>query len=65
MFKKLKSLSEIFLEKLFDNFNTHDQIEHFINLLFEKLFKKDLIYNISHDEFVTIKNYLNNAFKKN
>ena len=65
MFKKLKSLSKIFSEKLFDNFNTHDQIEHFINLLFEKLFKRDLIYNMSHDKFATIENYLKNAFEKN
>ena len=65
MFEKLKSLSEVFSEKLFDNFNTHNQIEHLINLLFEKLFKKDLIYNMSHDELAAIKNYLNNAFKKN
>ena len=65
MFKKLKSLSKVFLKKLFDNFNTHDQIEYFIDLLFEKLFKKGLIYNISHNELATIKNYLNNAFKKN
>ena len=65
IFKKLKSLSEVFLEKLFNNFNTHDQIEHFINLLFEKLFKRNLIYNISHDEFAAIKDYLNNALKKN
>ena len=62
--EELKSLSEIFSEKLFNNFNTHDQIEHFINLLFKKLFRKDSIYNMSHDEFVAIKNYLNNAFKK-
>ena len=36
-----------------------------MNLLFKKLFKKSLIYNISHDKFAAIKNYLNNAFKKN
>ena len=65
MFKELKSLSEIFLEKLFENLNTHDQIEYFINLLFGKLFKRDLVYNISHNKLVTIKNYLNNAFEKN
>ena len=40
MSKKLKSLSEVFSEKLFDNLNTHNQIEHFIDLLSEKLFKK-------------------------
>ena len=65
MFEKLKFLLKVFSEKLFDNFNTYDQIEHFINLLLKKLFKKSLIYNISHDEFAAIKNYLNNAFKKN
>ena len=64
MFKKLKFLSEVFSEKLFNNLNTHNQIEHFINLLFEKLFKENSIYNISHDEFVTIKNYLKSAFRK-
>ena len=55
MFKKLKFLSKIFSKKLSDNFNTHDQIEHFINLLFEKLFKKDLIYNTSHNKLAAIK----------
>ena len=65
VFEKLKFLLKVFLEKLFDNLNTHDQIEHFINLLFEKLFKRSLIYNISHNELAAIKNYLNNAFKKN
>ena len=65
VFEKLKSLSEVFSEKLSDNFNTHDQIEHFIDLLFEKLFRKNSIYNISYNEFATIKDYLNSAFKKN
>ena len=65
MFEKLKSLLKVFSKKLFDNFNTNDQIEHFINLLFKKLFKEDLIYNILYDEFAAIKNYLNNAFEKN
>ena len=65
MFEKLKSLSEVFLKKLFDNLNTHDQIEHSINLLSEKLFKGDLIYNILYNELVIIKDYLNNAFEKN
>ena len=65
VFKKLKTLLKIFSKKLFNNFNTHNQIEHFINLLSEKLFKKDLIYNISYNELAAIKNYLNNAFKKN
>ena len=55
MFKELKSLLKIFSEKLFDNFNTHNQIEHLINLFFKKLFKKDLIYNMSHDELAAIK----------
>ena len=64
VFKQLKSLSKVFSEKLFNNLNTHDQIEHFINLQFNKLFKNDSIYNISHNELVTIKDYLNNAFKK-
>ena len=65
MSEKLKSLSEVFSEKLSDNFNTHDQIEHSINLLFKKLPKKNLIYNMSHDELAAIRNYLNSAFKKN
>ena len=43
----------------------HDQIEYLIDLLSKKLFRKDLIYNISHDELAAIKDYLNNAFKKN
>ena len=62
--KQFKSLSKIFSKKLFNNFNTHDQIEHSINLQFNKLFKSDSIYNILYNELAAIKNYLNNAFKK-
>ena len=62
--KQFENLLKIFLKKLFNNLNTHNQIEHFINLQFNKLFKDDLIYNISHNELITIKNYLNNAFEK-
>ena len=65
MFKELKFLLKVFLKKLFDNFNIYNQIKHFINLLFEKLFKRDLIYNISYNKFAIIKNYLKNTFKKN
>ena len=65
VFKKLNFLLKLFSKKLFDNYNMHNQIEHLINLLFKKLFKKDSIYNISYDKFVTIKNYLKNAFEKN
>ena len=64
MFEQFECVSKVFSKELFNNFNTHDQIEHFINLLFNKLFKSDLIYNISYNEFATIKNYLNNALKK-
>ena len=64
MSEQLECVSEIFLKKLFNNFNTHDQIEHLINLLFNKLFKSDLIYNMSYNELAAIKNYLNNALKK-
>ena len=65
MFKELKSLSKVFSEKLFNNLNTHNQIEYFFDLLFKKLSKKDLIYNMLYNELATIKHYLNNAFKKN
>ena len=32
VFKQFENLLKVFLKELFDNFNTHDQIEHFINL---------------------------------
>ena len=64
VFKQFKCVSKIFSKELFNNFNTHNQIEHLIDLLFNKLFKSDLIYNISHNELAAIKNYLNNALKK-
>ena len=32
VFKQFENLLKILLEELFNNFNTHDQIEHFINL---------------------------------
>ena len=62
--KQLECVLKIFSKELFNNLNTHDQIEYFINLLFNKLFKSDSIYNISHNEFATIRDYLNNAFEK-
>ena len=64
MFKQFKYLLKIFLKKLYNNLNTHNQVEYFINLLFDKLFKSDLIYNMSYNELAAIKNYLNNIFKK-
>ena len=62
--EQFKNLSKVFSKKLFDNLNTHDQIEHSINLQLNKLFKNDSIYNISHNKLAAIKDYLNNALKK-
>ena len=64
MFKQFENLSKIFFKKSFNSFNTNDRIKYFINLQFNKLFKSELIYNISYNKLITIRNYLNNALKK-
>ena len=49
---------------LLNNLNTHDQIEHLIDLIKEKMSCIDCIYNILQDEFIAFRNYIANVLKK-
>ena len=62
---QLQSLEEAFFEVLFNNLNTHDQMKHLIDLIESKMSRVDLIYNMSQNELVAIREYLANALKKN
>ena len=47
LFAFIKNLIKIFFEILSNNFNTHNQVEHIINLKKKQLFKFEFIYNMS------------------
>ena len=52
--EQLECIAEIFSEKLSNSLNTHNQVEHPIDLLPGKLPKGGPIYNMSHDKLVAI-----------
>ena len=54
----------MFFKALFNNLNTHDQMKHFIKLMKKKLSRINLIYKMSQNELVIIRDYLINALKK-
>ena len=57
LFKFIKNLINVFFEILFDSFNTYNQIKYIINLKNEQMFKFEFIYNMSQNEFATIREY--------
>ncbi|KAF6222515.1 hypothetical protein HO173_013395 [Letharia columbiana] len=62
--EQLEDLSEVFLEELSNSLNTHDQIEHPIDLLPGKLPRSGPIYNISHNKLAAIRDYLDTALER-
>ena len=64
IFKKIKEVIDVFFKTFSNNLNTHDQIEHVIDLQSNKLFRREFIYNMSHDELIVIRNYFENALIK-
>ena len=54
----------MFSKTLFNSLNTHDQMKHAIDLIDDKMFRIESIYNISQNELRVIRNYLANALKK-
>ena len=64
IFKEIKEIIDVFFKTFSNNLNTHDQIEHVIDLQSNKLFRRESIYNMSHDEFIVIRNYFENALIK-
>ena len=63
--KFFRNFAQIFFEILLNNLNTHDQIEHSINFVKEKMSRINCVYNISQNEFVAFRNYIINVLKKN
>ena len=60
----LQDLAEMFFEALSDSLNTHDQVEHLIELMKGKLPRTGPIYKMSQDELATIRDYLVSALEK-
>ena len=54
----------MFFEMLLNNLNTHNQVEHSINFVKEKMLRINCVYNILQDEFVAFRNYIENILKK-
>ena len=50
---------------LSNNLNTHDQVEHSIDLVKEKTPRIDCVYNMSQNELIALRNYIADALKKN
>ena len=63
--KSFKDFAQMFFEVLLNNLNTHDQIEHSINLVKKKTSRIDCVYNMSQDKFAAFQNYIANILKKN
>ena len=64
IFDVIKKIIEIFFKTLSNNLNTHDQIEHVIDLQSNKKSRSEFIYNMSHNEFIVIRDYFENALTK-
>ena len=64
IFKKIKKIIDVFFKTFSNNLNTHNQIEHIINLQSNKLLRYKFIYNMSHNEFIVIRNHFENALIK-
>ena len=64
IFDIIKKTIEIFFKTLSNNLNTYNQIEHIIDLQSNKKSRFEFIYNMSHDEFIVIRNYFENALTK-
>ena len=64
IFDAIKKIIEIFFKTLSNNLNTHDQVEHAIDLQSNKKSRSEFIYNMSHDELTVIRDYFENALTK-
>ena len=60
----INDLMEAFSEIASDSLNTHDQVEHPIDLVDDRIPKSGPIYNMSQDELATIREYLESAQRK-
>ena len=62
--EQLECVAEVFSEELSNSLNTHDQVEHPIDLLPGKLPKGSPIYNMLYDKLEAIGDYLDSALEK-
>ena len=64
LFDFINDLMKTFSKIVNDSLNTHNQIEHSIDLMNDKIFKSNSIYNMSQNELVIIRKYFENAQRK-
>ena len=60
----INDLMKAFSKIASDSLNTHDQVEHLIDLVNDKIPKSSPIYNMSQNEFAIIRKYLESAQRK-
>ena len=60
----INDLMKAFSKIANDSLNTHDQVEHFIDLVNDRIFKSGSIYNMSQNELATIRKYFESAQRK-
>ena len=61
LLESIKDLMNAFFEILSNSLNTHDQMEHAIDLKNGQMPKFESIYNMSQDELATIREYFESA----
>ena len=64
LFDFINDLMKAFSKIASDSLNTHNQIEHSIDLVNDRILKSNSIYNMSQNEFAIIRKYLENAQRK-
>ncbi len=60
----IQDLKKVFSEILSDSLNTHDQVEHSIDLVKGKMPRTGPIYRMTRDELAAIRDYLDSALEK-
>ena len=64
LFNFINDLMKAFSKIASDSLNTHDQVEHSIDLINDRISKSNSIYNMSQNELATIRKYLESAQRK-
>ena len=64
LFDSINDLMKAFSKIASDNLNTHDQVEHSIDLVNDRILKSNSIYNMSQNELAIIRKYLESAQRK-
>ena len=64
LFNFINDLMKAFSKIANNNLNTYNQIEHSIDLINNKIFKSNSIYNMSQNELAIIRKYFKIAQRK-